>query len=142
MFDYVKAMPVYCNGIQWLSLPDESRITTPYVAGNKKFVSSGSTVQFVVPNGVPSHQYPLTIKIWGAGGGTGAESTRGGGGGFSRISMTSGVTAGKEITQRKRKHFSFLCRRHAACHRWRQRIQRRGALRWRRRRRFVRQTKL
>ena len=72
-------------------------ITTPYVAGSKRFVSSGSIVQFVVPNGVPSHQYPLTIKIWGAGGGKGAGNRPGGGGGFTRISMTSGVKAGKEV---------------------------------------------
>ena len=72
-------------------------ITTPYVAGSKSFVSSGSTVQFVVPNGVPSHQHPLTIKIWGAGGGKGGGNRPGGGGGFSRISMTSGIKAGNDL---------------------------------------------
>ena len=80
----------------------------PYVAGSKKFVSSGSTIQFVVPDGVPSSRHPLTIKMWGAGGGKGAENTRGGGGGFSSISMTSGVKAGEEIAQRKRRPFGFL----------------------------------
>lgn len=48
----------------------------PYVPGHMVFKSKGTSSQtFVVPLGVPSSDHPLTIMVWGAGGGKGGEGT-------------------------------------------------------------------
>lgn len=46
----------------------------PYMSGQQVFTPSGTSSQtFTVPPGVPSSDYPLTIRAWGAGGGRGTD---------------------------------------------------------------------